>query len=1426
MEERIAVTGINGRFPGAENVDQFWENLCDGVESISQLSTDTLLKSGFSEADIFSGSYVAAKGLLKDYDCFDANYFDISPREAALVDPQQRLFLEAAAAVLDDGGYGDPRFRPCTGVFAGSGFNTYFPNVLFNGSNNTKLSDIALMVGNACDYLTTRVSYKLGLSGPSVTVQTACSTSLVAVHLASQSLLSGECDMALAGGVNVIVPQVAGHQYIEGGILSPDGHCRPFDQSANGTVNGCGVGVVLLRRYDDALADRDHIYAVILGSAVNNNASTAQSFTAPSSVAETSAISEALSVSEIDTDTLDYIEAHATGTRLGDAVEVVALEKALPGRSRPCWIGSVKGNIGHLNACAGIASLIKTILALKNKKIPPSININELNPECAFENNIFQVNTELIEWPTDCGAASAGVSAFGFGGTNVHMILQEVASTSKNAVKSFNESTPQLICLQAHSKEALNTTVKLLGDYLSKRPSMNIADIAYTLQVGRKALPLRKYFVVNSTRELTQSCQLESESNYADSRLMSGLIFVFSSEKSDVEISYDYLYQNNKVFRESIDEVDIALREIMDISLVSSCSEQADNAILANFFAYQYALARLWINWGAAPAALFGEGIGELVALAVAQALTIDEAIKALATRQYAFGTEVIDNSKYAIVRKDQLASIERGSTDDSLVMLEIGFSASNAVFHDLKEERDVTLIRTLPESRAIQHRGDLLDIVGRLWCSGVQLNWPSVCVESHCRVSLPSYPFSRIPHWADSQVSVNNEFKQENNPTVNFWVPSWQRGGIQIPEKQVGEHYLIICDDQSLLAYFEGYLQKESIKVTSYSLEEVSAGIQHVSSDNIDELADRRKEAWSNLFIKLLSDKASPNKLIFIACLKNSTSVDEQRETVSSGLQHYWSIASSIADLVSAGHIRRDLCFQVNIVTASARDVLGGDSCQPSTAAIGALRLVISQETNVECRQIDIDANLLALEDYRQVIPSLATEIASVIDYPWVALRGNYRWFWTIGPISPVRPGGTTLKTGGVYLVTGGQGGIASVLGEYLANNYSARLVFLVRPNSEDADTLQRLSQTRLLLDLGADVIYEEADIRDLEAVKTSVIRAVKSFGPINGVLHTAAVNKSKPLTTQRYSGVETTYQTKVQGAKNIITALEQHNLGHSPDFVLLLSSVVGSFGFSGQFAYTAANAGLDAYAEWAADKTGWQVQSLVLDRVPGIGMAKYRGDNSTAAKNTHNGQLRYDNAGSQNVAGIEVGQLLHIFETAIGMEKIPVLLAMDGDPYKRLEERKKILNKRRQNPPVPPDKISIEGVQNIQSYLLDIVGTELGIVDMGCDEDFFYRGGDSILALNVVSTINEAILGNSETNLNPEDIYEFPTIDELSKKIDEVLSLSNGQCDSNPRENDRRERDRQPISTSLPDEFSDIQLDEVDVRLIVSDIEKNITE
>ncbi len=648
INAEIAIVGMAGRFPGAKDVDQLWDNLKAGVESITFFSDQELLEAGVDPALLNHPDYVKANPILDNIDHFDAHFFDINPREAEILDPQQRLFLECAWEAIEQAGYDPQRYRGLIGIYAGVGLNGYLLHHLIQRRDLVEsVGGYQLVLDNDKDFLPSRVAYKFNLTGAAVSVQTACSTSLVAVHLGCQSLLNGETDMVLAGGSSIRIPHRSGYLYQEGMILSPDGHCRAFDAKAKGTVDGSGVAIVVLKRLEDAIADGDYCYAVIKGSAINNDGSLKVGYTAPSIEGQAAVIGEALALANVDADSISYIEAHGTGTELGDPIEIAALNRVFrrqTDQQQFCGIGSIKTNLGHLDTAAGVAGLIKTALALKHGILPPSLNFEIPNPKIDLATSPFYVNTELKDWIRQGSPRRAGVSSFGIGGTNAHVILEEAPDRDPSGPgRSW-----QLLLLSAKTASALDTATVNLAHHLQQHPTLNLADVAYTLSCGRQAFNHRRILVCQDLDQAAQSLhsldptQVLTRSGGTDP---GSLVFLFPGQGSQhVTMGLD-LYQEEPHFRDHIDHCADLLNPLLGFDLrqviypgssdLAAAEEQLRQTAIAQpaLFVIEYALAQLWIGWGLAPKAMIGHSIGEYVAACLAGVFRLEDGLALVAAR-------------------------------------------------------------------------------------------------------------------------------------------------------------------------------------------------------------------------------------------------------------------------------------------------------------------------------------------------------------------------------------------------------------------------------------------------------------------------------------------------------------------------------------------------------------------------------------------------------------------------------------------------------------------------------------------------------------------------------------------------------------------------------------------------------------------------
>lgn len=647
-ENAIAVIGMSCRFPKAKTPQQYWRILHDGIECVSQITEDDLLAAGLNPEIMRHPNYVNRQVVLDDIENFDASFFGYFPRDAEILDPQQRLMLECAWEALESAGYIPGKCKQVIGFYAGADMSQYLFNLYANREIMESVGTFQINLANDKDHVTTRVAYKLNLSGPAVTVQTTCSTSLVAICQASQSLLNYQCDIALAGGTAISLPQKVGYVYQEGGIASPDGYCRAFDARAQGTIGGSGTGVVVLKRMEEALEDGDQIHAVIKGFAINNDGALKVGYTAPSVEGQSEAIAMAQAMAEVAPETITYIEAHGTATPLGDPIEVRALTevfRASTSKNSYCAIGSVKTNFGHLNSAAGVAGFMKVVLSLKNKQIPPSLHFETPNPNIDFANSPFYVINQLKDWEVNGIPRRAGVSSFGIGGTNAHVILEEPPEPAA----STSSRDWLLLPFSTKTERALDKLINKFGKFFQDQPLVNLADVAYTLQVGRKDLPHRKIALVHKQENDRPAKKLlETELDYQNTSSDEEerkVVFMFSGQGSQYVNMAKELYRKEVFFREQVDHCCQLLKRYTETDFLSLIFPTEDNEKTAEevltqtqytqpaLFIIEYALAQLWISWGIQPTAMVGHSIGEYVAACISGVFSLDDALKIVAER-------------------------------------------------------------------------------------------------------------------------------------------------------------------------------------------------------------------------------------------------------------------------------------------------------------------------------------------------------------------------------------------------------------------------------------------------------------------------------------------------------------------------------------------------------------------------------------------------------------------------------------------------------------------------------------------------------------------------------------------------------------------------------------------------------------------------
>jgi acyl transferase domain-containing protein/thioesterase domain-containing protein len=1297
-----------GHFPGAHNLDDFWRNLRDGVESVRQLTDAELLAAGATPEEIASPEYVKSASLLDDVPMFDAAFFGLSPKDASIMDPQHRHFLECAWEALEDAGHPPHGFDGTIGVFAGSGMNTY---LIHNLLANRRLLETAGLfqlkqTGNDKDVLSTRVSYQFDLRGPSINVQTACSTSLVAAHLACQSLLNNECDMALAGGVTIEIPHGRGYFYREGEILSRDGHCRSFDAASSGTIFGSGLGVVVLRRLEDALEDHDHIHALILGSAINNDGARKVGYLAPSVEGQAEVISEALDFAGIGADDISYIEAHGTGTIVGDPIEIRALTQAFrksSTRSGYCGIGSLKSNIGHLDAAAGVSGLIKTVLALEHAQLPPSLNFQNLNPHIQLNDSPFFINSKLADWPSNGSPRRAGVTSLGIGGTNAHVVLEEAAPQAV-----VRDTKPyQLLTVSAKTETAADRCLSNLVAHLHAHPELNLADAAFTCQLGRHAFPHRRALVVGESRE-----ELRAFENGERPRIASGVaakaapqsVFMFSGQGSQYVGMGRELYENEPVFRDAVDLCAQLLQAPLGLDLrdalyppeqeKDAASERLNQTWLTQpaLFTIEYALARWWLSLGIVPTAMVGHSIGEYVAACLAGVFSLPDALTVVAYRgrliyelpsgsmlavplpaaelhlngtlslaavnnpemcvvsgptpaiavleetlaaqsvacrhlhtSHAFHSAMMDPilepfaarlSKIAMhpPRIPYLSNVSgtwikvEEATDPQYwarhIRQTVLFSACvaellhrpNQIFIEAGPGNALTslarqqigsavkVFQSLPHPR--EKVSDLrcaLQTLGQLWVAGVDVDWTKLHAPGSVqRVSLPTYPFEHQKFWIEPDnvpaSATAPAAQQESKRELSFYRRIWKRVPA-IPAITNGTGSWIVFNDALGL----GDRIASKLRETKHDVILVAAGKSYKQSRKAEYTIRPGVRADYDTFIAdVIKHGYAPKNILHLwatAFLEPERSLDE---TLARSFYSPLYLAQALAsqDISDA---------DITLVSNRMQQVNYEPIRNPAAAVLlGPARVIPKELPGFVCRSIDVD---IETNNVEQSAAQVVTEITHAVVNTTIAFRGGERFIESLEPISldtaAERP---RLKNRGVYLITGGLGGIGLVLAEHLAREFNARLVLVSRSAIpletqwkaalDDVETTEterrRIRKLIQINSLAGGLLVVQADVTNLSQMRGVVDQARKQFGKIDGVFHAAGVLDDGPLLLKTAQSAAHVLDPKVRG-----TLVLEEALGDTPlSCFVLFSSISSIQPPAGQIDYAAANAFLDAFA------------------------------------------------------------------------------------------------------------------------------------------------------------------------------------------------------------------------------------------------------
>ncbi|MEB2359020.1 SDR family NAD(P)-dependent oxidoreductase [Bacillus pumilus] len=1458
----VAVVGMACRFPGAKNIHHFWDNLANGRESITFFSKEELLEAGVEKEALDHEQYVRAKGAVDQHDHFDADFFGYSHREAEVMDPQIRMFHEVAWASLEDAGYNPETYQEPIGLFGAASANLYWQAASMLMRTNHSSEQFAAVQLTDKDFMNTKVSYKLNLKGPSVAVDTACSSSLTAIHMAARALITGECKMALAGGVTITTPHKKGYMYQEGMIMSPDGHCRAFDEQAEGTVGGEGCGVVVLKSLKQALKDKDHIYGVIKGSAYNNDGGRKVGYTAPSIEGQSEVIKKALNISRVEAESISYIEAHGTGTTLGDPVEIESLKKAFQtDKKQFCAIGSVKTNIGHLDSAAGVAGFIKTTLSLYHQMLPPSLHYKKPNPKIDFESSPFYVNTTPVPWTKTEQPLRAGVSSFGVGGTNVHLIMEEAPAADKPSVERDHE----LMVISARSKQAVQKSAEQMTSYLKDQKRVTLSEAAFTLQEGRKHFPYRQAFLAGPDRTFQSAGQPQKAFQQP------AVVWMFSGQGAQYVNMGKDLYEKDPEFKQMLQKcfaiiLSLSGVEIENVLYPTTEEEfiKAEQLIQQTsytqiiLFSFEYALASKLMGLGIRPHYFIGHSIGEITAACVAGIIHLEDAIRIVLKRGslmqkmprgemagVSLSAEEIEHDlpegvELSAVNSSQLSVVsgpserlqiyleqaeKRGASVQTLktshafhtsmmaeaseqfkhvlseityqqgeipilsnvtgnwltneqasspnywashirqpvlfsqgletllglgevVFIEVGPGHTLTQFvkrhedYDVNKAAAVSLVRHPKEQAADDEY--MKKAIGKLWSFGVEPNWSAVRKEkAPYRVSLPTYPF-------EHQIFPSPQFKADQLMTAIapsekgekfsadfedwFYIPVWERSAPVLKEQHHQGKRILVFEKSG---HIGDYLKERHAEVVSVCQSD------HTIKEN-DQLMKADVHMLSHLewvMAELHQSGFIPEEIIWMH--------DELTEDTGDQPNYL-----SVLDLVRLISQHHNTTIRLHLVTNQAHDVIGMEKVNPLQATCTGLALTIPQEyQHIACQHVD-----LCQETKADWPLFLSYEVAMHDQEALVAYRGNSRWVRKASstPLSKEESSTQPFRTHGVYLLTGGMGGIGFTLAQHLAETYQAKLVFLSRSqirersawhelsdaDGKEAETVKKLMT---LEELGADVLTVHGDVSDKDAVQKAVQLAHTTFGDLHGVIHAAGEADGKIIQARTADDEIRMCQAKINGTYVLDEALKNETL----DFVLLCSSLVSFLGAAGQVAYAASNAFMDSFAH-AKRQEGKPVISLNWDRWEKVGMAH---DSALAAKVN-------DMMALEEQAGISPEEGIKAFQEVLRLD-YPQILVSVRDMGERIKHR------------LTPMQEEKESSQQISQVIDDRLEVSLSDAlssffphEPDMNENFFEMGATSLDLLQMSGHI-KSIYGIEVPVVM---MYSHPTIASLAAELKKI--------------------------------------------------------
>ncbi|MCH2195460.1 type I polyketide synthase [Kordia sp.] len=1327
----IAIVGFAGRFHGSKDVREFWENLLQGKELVQFFDEDELLAKGVDATTIQHPDYVPVESIVDKAESFDYAFFGYTKEEANEMDPQIRMMHELSWAALEDAGCNPDTYSGKVGAFlAASEHMNWLAHTALKKSEIINPFYQSRLRNK--DFVSTLVSYSLNLKGPSYHTSTACSSSLVSTHIACRSLLLRECSVALAGGVSLTTDTATGYVHKEGAITSKDGHSRSFDQESTGCVKANGGAIVVLKRMEDAINDNDHIYAIIRGTATNNDGKDKAGYTAPSVDGQANCIKLAQKFGNVPHDSISYVEAHGTATHLGDAIEVSALNEAFNNdTTHSCAIGSLKSNLGHLDVVAGVAGLMKTAFALKNRKIPATLHYNTPNAMINFESGPFYVNTELTDWsPKDGEALRAGVSSFGVGGTNAHVILEEfVAENTSLSKRSF-----QVYPISAKTETALENYTITFKDFL-KNSDANAADIAYTLATGRKHFEKRTFLLTDNNNQLVQNeVQAVQVSNE--------LVFVFSSTANTSLAPLLAISEEETYIKEIVNTAFQTLEQLTGkkvqdiIDEIQSEGNQTPYAELITFIT-EYAFAKYARNIGIAPTSLIGDGIGELTALCVAEACSFEDGLQVCINRVNA--SENISSLTDALAtiktQEPSVPVISGKENSNRANAIEVNVGTSDSQVSQTTAALSVNLVSTADTLQTLR------TAIGTLWSCGVAIDWQMYYNgETRCKTSVPTYQFDynaldfKVNPFATMFAgSLSADTVQ---PIENwFYHKSWKKSILTSNTKfDTKDGVLIFSEKNSLSSVLKNNLITENQNVF-----EVFRGVRFENFEKLQfGILHEEASDYVQLFNALNLENVSCGHIIYNWSLEGTT-----KEEITTAFLPLFHICKALTSY------KTDVKKKLTIITNFGNNVLGNETQNILATTIATIaRILADEHPTIFTQIIDIDVGKTHPDNLRVICDELKFNTTNTS----VAYRNNQRWVDCNENLTLIEKPNIAIDAKKVYLITEGLSAVGSAIAKYLIKTYNAQVVLTGKEALPEEDTwnthlendsvlARKIDRLKKLKKESKTLLYVALDTADIESFTTTIANIGADVGTISGVIHTKAdadKQTAETIADMSLASVQMQLDASIQEIQNLAEAFANTSL----DFVWIQSSVSTIIGGENKTIEAAASQYVDAFIQ---PYRNWI--SVHLDEA------------------------------------VNEADLATVFEQTLHYKSLKQCVVATRNPNallkakNALKEAEEVIDQhaitRKQNY-IPPET-------ETEQSLVGIWEDFLGFDDIGVTENFFELGGDSLKAMTLIKRIHKHY--NVEISLL--DFFSKPTVKELAVEIDIALEVHKSTIENEKRTN-----------------------------------------